>query len=217
MTFGASQTEYLATMESELANEEEAQFNGIAEYRERDLAYNHTPGGEYTPDESIRLNATETVNGVRRMTGAMKGLRIQAGDTVNMEVWAKYNQVSTGTTSVGTFLFAALTGGLGLTETGETALAYGAFNDAVGATTLYGQGPGEVPKAYLNYIFFDDNYENPAFGFQQVGSTAENNFQQLALNFTAPSSGYLYIGACPVDMTGSATKVIWTWMYILTT
>ncbi len=54
-----------------------------------------------------------------------------------------------------------------------------------------------MPKAYLNYIFFDNNYENESYGFQQIGSAAENNFQKLTLTHTTTSSGYLYIEACP--------------------
>ena len=60
VTFGATAQEYLPTMESEMAEEEESQFENIADYRVKDFQYNHTPGGAYTPDESVMLNANQT-------------------------------------------------------------------------------------------------------------------------------------------------------------
>ena len=50
-----------------------------------------------------------------------------------------------------------------------------------------------MPKAYLNYIFFDENYANPVVGFKQVSVLAEYNFHKLSLSFAASTAGYLYI------------------------
>ena len=194
VTFGATEQEYLATMESELAGQEEAQFENIADYRVKDFQYNHTPGGEYTPDESVMLNANQTVNGTRRVVGAAKGLKIQAGDTVDMEVWAKYpSTCGVSETTASAFLFAALTSGLGIVSTGETAQAYTAMNSLLGTTTLFDQEPCDVPKAYLNYIFFDENYANPGGGIPAGRRLHRDTFQKLSLSFAASAAGYLYI------------------------
>ena len=130
------------------------------------------------------LNANQTVNGTRRVVGAAKGLKMQAGDTVDMEVWTRYlSTCGAGETTASAFLFAALTSGLGIISTGETAQAYTAMNSLLGTTTLFDQEPCDVPKAYLNYIFFDENYANPVVGFKQVSVLAEYNFHKLSLSF----------------------------------
>ena len=99
------------------------------------------------------LNANLTVNGARRIVGAAKGLKIQAGDTVDMEASAKYpSTCGVGATTASAFLFTALTSGLGIVSTGETSPAYTAMNSLLGTTTLIDQSPCDRPSAYLNYI-----------------------------------------------------------------
>ena len=111
-----------------------------------------------------------------------------------MEVWTRYlSTCGAGETTASAFLFAALTSGLGIISTGETAQAYTAMNSLLGTTTLFDQEPCDVPKAYLNYIFFDENYANPVVGFKQVSVLAEYNFHKLSLSFAASTAGYLYI------------------------
>jgi len=196
LTFGAEPdtVNYTATMESELASEEEAQFANIADYRQISTQFNHTTGGVATPNESVMLNSTLTVNGEPRTTAAMKSLKLQVGDTVNMEVWAKHPGVTgSGLTGINTFLFTALTSGFGLVAGGETAQAYNAFTSLIGTKALIDQDTDDDPVAYLNYIFFDDNYANPVYGLQQISSAADDAFEQLSLSFTATTSGYLYV------------------------
>ena len=86
-----------------------------------------------------------------------------------MEVWAKYlSTCGASETTASAFLFTALTSGLGIVSTGETSQAYTAMNSLLGTTTLIDQSPCDRPSAYLNYIFFDENYANPVVGFRQV-------------------------------------------------
>jgi len=118
---------------------------------------------------------------------------------VSMEVWAKYpSTCGASETTVSTFLFSALTATYGLSAT-ETPMAYQAFDDYFGTVTLFDQSACDVPKAYLNYIFFDRNFENPSFGFVQVSSNAEGSFEKLSLQKSIDQEGYLYIYTCVVS------------------
>ena len=81
----------------------------------------------------------------------------------------------------------------------ESPQVYSAFNSFIGTTTLINQSSGDVPKSFLNYIFFDNNYENPEFGFVQVSSAASSAHQKLSLSKTVNLEGYLYVYACPPE------------------
>jgi RHS repeat-associated protein len=186
---------YKATMESELSTTEEAQFKNIAKTRVNNTTYNHTaPSGTVSsPNKSAMLNSHLTnADGTRRIVGPAKGLKVYAGDVVNMEVWARYTQVNTTKISVSTFLFAAMTASFGITP-GDNPQVYNAFNSFMGGTTLFNQNSGDVPKAFLNYIFFDKNYANPQFGYIQAGSAAGSSHQKLSLTKPITDEGYIYI------------------------
>ncbi|MCG8309084.1 MAG: RHS repeat-associated core domain-containing protein, partial [Cytophagales bacterium] len=188
---------YKATMESAYDAQEEAQFANLDATRYTGAVYNHTPpdGTVTSPDKSAMLNAALTnADGTRRMIGPATSLHVLPGDKVTMDVWARYESTcGTNETAVSTFLFAALTSAYGLSSSGETARAYQAFNSAVGATALIDQAPCDVPKAFLNYILFDSNFESPQFGFIQVSSSAESALEKLTLQKDIDEEGYLYI------------------------
>ncbi len=140
------------------------------------------------------LNTSLTnTDGTRRMIGPATSLHVLPGDKIDMDVWVKYQSTcGTNETSINTFLFAALTSAYGLSATGETTQAYQAFNSAIGATSLIDQTPCDVPKAFLNYIYFDSDFENSQFGFVQECSSAENTFERLTLQKDIDAEGYIY-------------------------
>ncbi len=181
----ASQTRtYTAGMETEDATEEEAQFLNIASTRHTDAVYNHTSGG----NESARLNANDDT-----IIGPAKGLKVYAGDTVNMEVWAKYASTSgAGQANPTLSIFSAMTAAYGVSSTGETANIYTAFNNQFGSAALISQSSGDTPKAFLNYIFFDANMANPQTGFAAITSSAQTSFEKLELEYIASQEGYLF-------------------------
>ncbi len=195
VVFKSDEIVYTVTMETAYETTEEAEFKNLDKTRYTSTTYNHTAadGTVTSPNKSAMLNATLiNSDGTRRMIGPAKGLKVYQGDVIDMEVWARYNQVNTSETSVSTFLFAAMTASFGVTAL-ENPQVYSAFNSFIGATTLINQSSGDVPKSFLNYIFFDNNYENPEFGFVQVSSAASSAHQKLSLSKTIGSEGYLYI------------------------
>jgi RHS repeat-associated protein len=194
VVFKSEQVQYLATMEDAHANHEEATFKNIDSTREANAGYNHTPadGTVSAPNKSALLNSHLLTDGIRRVVGPARGLKVYPGDVVEMEVWARYQEVDNSTLTAATFLFSAMTSAFGITP-GDNPVIYDAFNNLLGGTALIGQQPGDVPKAFLNYIFFDKNYENHSVGFEQVGSSADGDHQQLLLSKAITEEGYIYI------------------------
>jgi len=129
-------------------------------------------------------------------------LKVMAGDQFNIRVssWYNENGVTPGTpVNPLPDLLAALAGGIS-----GTAATHG-----VSATQLQSSGvltPGAtdflnsrsyttiIPKAYLNWILFDDQFKmvSSSSGAQQVG--ADNTFTTMTQNgLSAAKNGYLYV------------------------
>ena len=64
-----------------------------------------------------------------------------------------------------------------------------------------------LPKAYLFYILFDNNYVYQQFGYQAITSAALIGHERLYLDFTIPSSGYLYTYVTNESNVSTATSV----------
>src|SRR5690606_21181962 len=131
--------------------------------------------------------------GGKRIVGPAKAIKVYGGDQVEMEVWTKYAGVASSTTNTSTLIFDAIASAYGLNPSGPTEALYSAMNTFFGGATLISQGPSERPAAYLEYIYYDKNFQNaPIHGFAQVPSSG-STFQKLSLNFNAPGEGYLFI------------------------
>lgn len=173
---------YVAGMETNRADQEEAQFLYVSETR--------ISGQAKTGSKSSMLNAAASP---AKVLGPAKGFKVYNGDQINMEVWAKHASTSgvneTGTNNV---LLTALSAAFGVNSasSGEGLQIYNGLNAAVGANTLIDQSPGNTPTAYLNYLFFDNNYVYQSGGFAQVNSTV---YTKLTNSFTANQDGYLFV------------------------
>jgi RHS repeat-associated protein len=191
--------EYKATMESPLATKEQAQFYNIS--TRRVTAFNRTPSSieVVIPDKSAETNGN-----LSKAIGPAKMLQVTAGDRVQLEVFARY---ATGTGSNSTLisnLASAVTGSFMLTagETAHTALT----NSVPTQAATIGQTTG-VPKAYLFYILFNSSYVYQQFGYVAVTSTALVGHQQMYLDITIPTGGYLYTYVANESNVSSATSV----------
>jgi hypothetical protein len=188
---------FRATMETELATDEEDPLKeGFKNVNARripsdDATLNYTPVSEkvLTPDRSALVNAN-----AGKSVGPGKSLRVLNGDIVYMEVYAKYKQV-TGSANVITaaVLGAAVNGAFGIVNSGETATLYANINaNAIQAASSY--TPGLVqPKAYLAFLFFDDNNIYQRSGAVAISTNAFNAFEKLSRSFTADKNGWLYV------------------------
>lgn len=180
---------YTVTAESENHAYEESHFAFDAS--QRILSNNHTPLGK----ESIHLNGTV----LNRQVGPSKVLSIAANDEVSLEVWAKYNfsnwDNSAVTGFLSTFLSTLGSGGSQLTSEQANATLSSTFGDP-SAAGLFGNAASDQPRAYLQYIFFDDQYEfvSELSGYQEVGEVSSGKYAKLSsgdLTFDRP--GYLLV------------------------
>lgn len=189
---------YVATMESEMGNNTS---NDRSDYEESEFAFpanirstlhNHTPLGE----ESVALNGS--LNG--KEVGPAKVLTISGGDEVDLEVWAKYTDGGWNNSSISDIVsvisstFGGASAGTGA-ESASTSL-----NNALsaGSPGVYSGNTSGQPEAYLQYLFFDNNYNyvSSRSGFIAVSSAANGKFAKLeapTIEFGPNESGYLFV------------------------
>ncbi|MBN8861624.1 MAG: hypothetical protein J0H29_24795 [Sphingobacteriales bacterium] len=95
----------------------------------------------------------------------------------------------------------------------------GIGNVTGGITTLLGDqttdaaGTPTVPKAYINYLFFDEQFKVVQSGFSRAGSNSVVKTHKDLTNKTAPKNGYVYIylsNESPVDVFFDNLQVIHT-------
>jgi RHS repeat-associated protein len=162
--------------------------------------FDHTdPGTTYT--RSHMLTA-----GYNQQIGVSKSLAVNPGDVVDMEVWAKY-EAPTSTSSDLSTLFQGLVAAFALQATGGTGIdgsqAYNAIHN------VYPTGPwvgpsnledANAPRAYLNYLLFDENFNLVDLGFDQISANAQQigaspvvPHDYLSLRVRVKLKGYLYV------------------------
>ena len=192
--------EYKATMETSVATKEEAQFYHIPATRV--TAFNHTPSSIdiVTPNSSAETNGF--VSG--KAVGPAKMLQVTSGDRVQLEVFGRYSTGTAGNNTLISTLAAAVTGAYGLSsgETPYTALT----NNVPGQAATIPQTTN-VPKAYLFYILFNSSYVYQQFGYQAISSAALAGHERLYLDFTIPTSGFLYTYVVNESNVSTGTSV----------
>ncbi|MCC5931853.1 MAG: hypothetical protein JJU28_21590 [Cyclobacteriaceae bacterium] len=173
---------YSSSMEQEDSDIETLAFKNVDETRHTDMVFNHTEGGK----SSARLNAAEG-----RVVGPSLNLHLQAGDTVKMEVYARYIEKARKKQSLAG-IGALIAASLGTTPAGEIPEVIDAVKGALGMGHLSAFSQDQsIPKAYLQYLFFDKSFNFVNAGFRQVSKEAENDFELLSLDYTADQEGYL--------------------------
>ncbi len=187
---------YTATMESEAGS---ITANDRSDYEEsyftfppniRTITENHTPLGE----ESVALNGSLSGKEV----GPAKVLTIYPGDRVEMEVRAKYNFSSWNNTSINDIVqiissaFGGASTGTGA-ESASSSLS-NSLNNA-GTSGLFVNNTTNEPHAYLQYMFFDENYNfvSSGSGFTAVDSRSEGKFAKYGAQRYFNQKGYLFI------------------------
>jgi RHS repeat-associated protein len=194
-----------ATVENENATSETTQFlNYNKAKRGNHAVFDHTYDNTTPPNGTtyaIRLNGS-----VNERIGLAKSLSVMPGDVLKLEVYAKYYEPPAGP-AMGAFatLMAAILG--------NTASA-GVVVDGSGyttnfATTVPGPGlagksseTGTPPKAYLNWLVFDRNYNllESKSGYKRITTAAKEDSTNVPHERIAPNSdvvidqaGYAYI------------------------
>ncbi|HVU95516.1 MAG TPA: DUF6443 domain-containing protein [Puia sp.] len=195
---------YMATMEAAYRTTESQLFANIA----ASCYPRSSVSGYPTDNTTVPNDSVARVNGSGQRAGPSLLLKVMSGDTISMAVKSFYK---TGTNSAQTSSFndilTSLANGL-VTATGGshgTIANLTASNSAVfaGLTSFLNSddpNPGTTyPKAYLNWIFLDDQF-NYVSALSSAVAAASSTYPAGQLNTVAPGSalninrnGYLYI------------------------
>lgn len=180
---------YTATMETEAATTEEATFKNVA--ATRNTVYNHTVANSTTPSPT----KNSKLNG---QMGLAKSFAVTAGDSIKLEVYARYNTGGSSTDFIPSLL--SLVMSTFNVTAGENPTANAGFNRYPSLVDGLTNSNAGQPNAYINYILFDQNYNDPNIanttapqvGFKMISSTAANGWEKLEMKFKANKTGFGY-------------------------
>ncbi len=164
------------------------------------LINNHTPDGGAT--HSARLNGTGHI------MGPAMTYRVQKGDQVNMKAYARYATDNDANLAAGA-LASTLNNSFWINNSfSEVVNAANPFTAVANELMFLPNGENDVPKAYLTYIFLDEDFqfvddENVGYGYIQITDDALGSHEELMLDRTFDENGYLYVfvsNHSPVDV-----------------
>jgi len=228
-------TVFIATMEDsgvpDMANPRVTEMNffkNLLETEQRDTRMNHTlssaavPAPNYLtvpdPGNTSYLNWTSGVS-PQNIIGAAITLKVEPGDQLNLEAWAKFQHNASYTRDATPAMMASL---LSATFLGANGLesSVQAMQDFTNGIPMMLAGtssdPGTKPFAYLNYLVFDKNFVFQDGGAARIKDEAgfdagmEIAVPPQLVNFTEAikieQSGYIYVW---VSNESQNTKVWW--------
>lgn len=188
----------MATMETENATVEDAEFNSTLAPRRPNAAANTTPGG----DEVVAVNNGQPNGGYPgRMVGPGLRLKVSPGDVISAEVWAYYEAgAGFNNTLAPNVVASAVANMFSVAGLGEASQLTNAFNQTYGASGFAGiQGSPDpnIPAGYINLVMFDNNItaDHTTLPMAATRITAAAGVKQkLTVGpITIPSPGYVYI------------------------
>lgn len=181
---------YLATMETAHSVFEESTFLNV-NLRETNAAANYTQDNTTNEDQVVRLRGNDT----NRQVGPGKLMQVMPGDTVAMEAYAYHTGTysdngAISNTNVLASIISMVSGAAPTTVDGT--VIQSAVNTNSAAIFVGGDGSASSPRAYLNYILFDQDFNYLDAGFTQVSGTSGTH---VAVNSskTISEKGYLYV------------------------
>ena len=209
-------TSYIATMEAAYRATESKLFSNIAS---TSFAWNSMPNESQNIPNSIRYPSGVTVNdSVSKVdyngtsgqtTGPGLLLKVMSGDAVSLGVQCYYvnNTITTTNSSLNSVLN-SLAGGIMGTPTGAAEGTLSGYTSSSGTvysalTNFLGTNdpapPTGYPKAYLNWILLDDQF-NYVSGSSGAVAAASTTYPANQMNTVAPGgpivmskNGYLYV------------------------
>jgi len=213
---------YVATLEDngseDIANprvQELAFFNNLTTAVE-DVHANQTSATQEEPNprRAAYLNWISGMSGSDasdKSVGPAMMLKVNAGDQVKIETWAKYEIKETYTRDVTMLLLSqylgstfGLKGGFdGLTTSQTNSI----LNNALGLGNFVSDnGDQSTPFAYVNYILFDRNMNYVTSDYKRVSSEAGYHTEEINLNTSQPE---LISIPDPVTINGDGYIYVW--------
>ncbi len=191
--------------------EEMEYFTNLFETGVTDWRMNHTapmPGREENPNKAAYLYWIDGQT-VDKSVGPAIGLKVNAGDKLDIETYARYENKTSYNRDISLVALASLLGNnfayTGLFEGSTVTQTISAFNGALGVAGFMGDGlEGDIPFAYLNYILFDEDMVMVDAGWKRVSEAAgfepgeealPNMHERVAFDLpvVAENNGYIYI------------------------
>jgi RHS repeat-associated protein len=182
-----------ATFETANENEERAEFLRYDNAKRVNATLFDRTNGSST-GYSQRLNGT-----TNERYGLAKSMMVMPGDVINIEVYAKY--VDTNTNNWNT----ALTNLMSQIAANAAGVVYEGITYSSSTTSfphaglLNTSGSTGGPKAYLNYLLFDKEFNYVTGGYKRLSAAPKENGQDVAHerlffdNLVITEAGYLYI------------------------
>ncbi|WP_430898173.1 MULTISPECIES: DUF6443 domain-containing protein [unclassified Paraflavitalea] len=175
---------------------------GITAYQNN----NGNPPFNNNPKSNTTANSAKVyqMNGSVNKTGLTIALKVMAGDTINIYGKSYYNLnggTISGTTTAPTTL-ALLTSFAGTNAISSKGVSGTALNSITqltsGITSLLGTQPAQTsstPKAFINWILFDERFNYAGGGYDRVGSsgTVKNHNSSTIPSIVVPKNGYIYV------------------------
>jgi RHS repeat-associated protein len=194
-------TTYAATLEDNTLSSESATFRKYPTGGARSPLniFDHTDAGT-TYTYSHLLNG-----GNNSQVGLAKSFTVNPGDVFDLEVYAKY-EATTGPGNNVNALLTQLTSAFSLGA--NTSPIDGSAAQSAFGNLFTGGGPyinatnwdATAPKAYLNYILFNEAFTLIDFGFDQISTAGEQvgvspvtPHDYLSLHVKVKQKGYLYV------------------------
>jgi len=155
-------------------------------------------------------------------------LKVMAGDRIDVLGKSYYNQNNTGGSAVNSAvpvldILQGLLAGMGISAShqGITAAQLNGLptttqgiNSLLSNETTDNNSNDQVPKAYINYLFFDEQFKCVGSGFSKVGSNgAIKDHHNDLTNLAAQKNGYVYIycsNESPVNVFFDNLQVVHT-------
>ncbi len=203
LTFaGNNEAEVTATMETETSSFEEDIFRNMGTRQLVVTGLNHTPVDPLitVPDHAAYL---EMAGGATtEIVGPATSFAVNMADTVDIEVFGKFeDQASFSTTVLGGIAGELANAFVNLTGLENLSEATDAFSNAFTAIGQYGGNDSSTPRAFLNYILFDEDHDYVTSGFDRMddgaGVTPPNEsavaFDKMAFSIPVTKKGYIYI------------------------
>ncbi|HSC54492.1 MAG TPA: DUF6443 domain-containing protein [Phnomibacter sp.] len=174
------------------------QTNGIPAYNNNNgFDYNH---GELNSTQRMSTQSQKVykLNSAVSKTGLGTTLKVMAGDKLDIFGLSYYNTSSgSGGYVLVNDLLSSFVGGAGSAVGGKVSPAQAQAINPVGSALysfVQNRPTASSPKAYINYIFFDEQFTFVSGGYSRVGNSGDlkqhyGELQQIPV----PKNGYVYV------------------------
>jgi RHS repeat-associated protein len=159
---------------------------------------NYTSTPNATSANTYKLNASTNKTGLGMVVKVMAGDRVDIFGKSYYQSTTTYNNSNSTAITVANILagFLASPDNAGFSSKGVTASNLQNTNSSLPTMFTTG-GNGEsttIPKAYINYIFFDEQFKYAGGGVSRAGASGvvKNHGADL-FNIAVPKNGYLYV------------------------